>query len=201
MSVILLAVLRHTWWSEARRFIQTVYFIRSTAGKDKLSDTHAIKTVVPITAVSLIKCITSCYKSILSVMLVIANAKNFFFKWLMPFFAFFSPCTGLLLLLWPHSSASAPQTHRTVLLIPNSYTWVSLPLQFLDFPLAPCLMFTAKILHSQEALHQRGVYLAQLCHRFTSRHSLWPWCRFNLSLHTQLSSGLAFLQSCPKKVN
>lgn len=83
MSAILLAVLRQTWWSEARRFIQTVYFIRSTAGtgeenpQQTSSQTHNMKTVVPITAVSLIKYITSYYKPSFSVILVIVNAKTF----------------------------------------------------------------------------------------------------------------------------
>lgn len=47
---------------------------------DELSDTQAMKTVVPITAVSLIKYITSYHKPSFSVILVIGNAKTFLFK-------------------------------------------------------------------------------------------------------------------------
>lgn len=197
MSVILLAVLRQTRWSEASRFIQTLYFIKSTAGKDKLSDTHAIKTVIPITAVSLIKCITSCYKTTLSVISVIVNAKISLFKWLMPLFAFFPLHKAAPIAVTP-SSASAPQTTELSHWSQDSYPWISLPLQIPNFPLAPCLVFTAEILHSARTLHRRG-RLAQLCQRFTSKHSLWPWCRFNLPLHTQLSSSLAFCSPVLKK--
>lgn len=83
--LILLAVLWQTWWSEAGRFIQMVYFIRAYTGlekTDKLSDMQAMKTFVPITEVC--EDIFLFTIDLASVILVIANQRAFF-KWLMLF--------------------------------------------------------------------------------------------------------------------
>lgn len=232
-------------------------------GGNKLSGTQAMKTLVPITVVSLIKYITSYYKPSFSVILVIANVKNF--KWLMFAFFFFhfllfqevtpqlykNPSTqeasGAHQSLKPSTGASTHCSHYHCCLqlhqqedaitsgvewlaqgcsypcdspqlslchqknmqisywFQENYTWVSPSLQFLNFLFAPSCMCTAKILCLSKQCNNlstdRGCVSCSAVSKVHLKNTLWPWCRFNLSLYTQFSSSLAFLQSCPKKVN